>query len=388
MAISTPGSHEFVRGARGAPDESYVEGEVDTDVEDGDTTMNTTMNTSTSRSVLDESSFVDNSFLNTINDKNPNYVGTKGVQKLVTKKVTKLSELENLGPSSDSESVTSESESEAEAGGGLRRSRRATKGRRFAFWKGERPLYEQGTLVGLLQADPTPAKKTAKRGREDKRDNKRKYKTSSTDHDRDSYSDELPPLPPSKLPKDLKYIPRTDVDRLAVWDEVLETSYEMKVVVKAESLLPASALPRTAQRPPGKDKVGYAAHSFNVPEIPGVMSGWISGFVDLPPEAIKDAEGVGKYAQVFFVASCQEDAVELGIADPSVDTWTSQNAQRVILRKGDSFFIPPGNIYRLENHSTEASCMLYWTIIKPVEIQGGGGTASSEGNMARKEIEA
>ena len=43
---------------------------------------------------------------------------------------------------------------------------------------------------------------------------------------------------------------------------------------------------------------------------------------------------------------------------------------------------------RLENHSTEASCMLYWTIIKPVEIQGGGGTASSEGNMARKEIEA
>lgn len=39
----------------------------------------------------------------------------------------------------------------------------------------------------------------------------------------------------------------------------------------------------------------------------------------------------------------------------------------MLLRKGDSFFIPPGNIYRLENHSNTKSAMLYWTIIKPVE---------------------
>ena len=62
-------------------------------------------------------------------------------------------------------------------------------------------------------------------------------------------------------------------------------------------ILYRSALPKTAKRAKGKDRVGYAAHSFNIPEIPGTMSGWISGFVDLPPEAIKDAEGVGKYAQ-------------------------------------------------------------------------------------------
>jgi len=50
-----------------------------------------------------------------------------------------------------------------------------------------------------------------------------------------------------------------------------------KIFCPAESLQPATALPRTAQRPAGKDKVGYAAHSFNVPEVPGKMSGWISG---------------------------------------------------------------------------------------------------------------
>jgi len=30
------------------------------------------------------------------------------------------------------------------------------------------------------------------------------------------------------------------------------------------------------------------------------------GFVELPPEAIKDAEGVGQFAQVFFVSDCQD----------------------------------------------------------------------------------
>ena len=42
----------------------------------------------------------------------------------------------------------------------------------------------------------------------------------------------------------------------------------------------------SAERPPGKDKAALAAQSFNVPEVPGKMSGWISGFVELPPEVI------------------------------------------------------------------------------------------------------
>lgn len=91
------------------------------------------------------------------------------------------------------------------------------------------------------------------------------------------------------------------------------------------------------------------------------------GYVDLPPEAIKDAEGVGKYTQLFFVSDCQDGALELGLAHPDLDAWEDSTAQRMLLKKGDQFYVPPGNIYRLENHSTAKSAMLFWTIIKPIE---------------------
>ena len=55
------------------------------------------------------------------------------------------------------------------------------------------------------------------------------------------------------------------------------------------------------------------------------------------------------------------------MADPKEEEWRDDLAQRVLLRQGDQFFLPPGNIYRLENHSAVKSCMLFWTIIKPLE---------------------
>ena len=39
------------------------------------------------------------------------------------------------------------------------------------------------------------------------------------------------------------------------------------------------------------------------------------------------------------------------MADPREEEWRDDLAQRVLLRQGDFFFVPPGNIYRLENHS-------------------------------------
>ena len=38
--------------------------------------------------------------------------------------------------------------------------------------------------------------------------------------------------------------------------------------------------------------------------------------------------------------------VELGLADPSEGEWIDDRAQRILLKKGDSFYVPPGNIYR------------------------------------------
>jgi len=39
-------------------------------------------------------------------------------------------------------------------------------------------------------------------------------------------------------------------------------------------------------------------------------------------------------------------AVEVAIADPSNEVWVAESAQRILLKTGDSFFVPPGNIYR------------------------------------------
>ena len=117
----------------------------------------------------------------------------------------------------------------------------------------------------------------------------------------DDYEEEMEVVLPAGVP----FLSREVGDELSVWDDPSDSAKTIKMICHGESLQPASALPITAQRPAGKDKVGFAAQSFNIPEIPGVMSGWISGFVELPAGAIKDAEGVGECSQVFFIATCQ-----------------------------------------------------------------------------------
>ena len=102
-----------------------------------------------------------------------------------------------------------------------------------------------------------------------------------------------------------------------------------------------------------------------------------TGIMELLPQAIKDAEGVGKYMQIFFVAKCQDGGLELGIADPNESEYISRTAQRVLLHEGDCFHIPPGNIYRLENHSAAITAKLHWTIIKPMEMVVEGGEDDS-----------
>lgn len=109
------------------------------------------------------------------------------------------------------------------------------------------------------------------------------------------------------------------------------------------------------------------------------MSSWMSGQVVLPPRGIKDAEIVGECCQLFIVGDCQDNSgslivnkfipfvVELGLANPKEDVWVDEIAQRILLKKGDSFYVPPGNIYRLENHSHEKSCLIYYTIIRPID---------------------
>lgn len=72
----------------------------------------------------------------------------------------------------------------------------------------------------------------------------------------------------------------------------------------------------------------------------------MSGIVEFPPGAMKDAEGVGECLQVFYVSDCQDLAFEFGIADPDQPEWNDATATRQLLKKGDFFYVPPGNIYR------------------------------------------
>ncbi len=132
-------------------------------------------------------------------------------------------------------------------------------------------------------------------------------------------------------------------------------------------------LPPT-KRSNGESKVfGLAAQAFNVAADPSTgLPGYITGNLVLPPKGLKDAEGVGTCAQVFTIGDCQPKSVEVALADPEVNggKFEPKSAQRRLFSAGEMFHVPPGNIYRIENHSKKVACALYWTIIKPFKPMG------------------
>jgi quercetin dioxygenase-like cupin family protein len=45
--------------------------------------------------------------------------------------------------------------------------------------------------------------------------------------------------------------------------------------------------------------------------------------------------------------------VEFGFGDPDDEgEYNEAHAQRILLKKGDSFFVPPGNVYRYDTAVT------------------------------------
>jgi hypothetical protein len=116
MAISTPGSHDFARG-RALPDESFVNDDDEDDDEEEDTDG-------------EGDSGIDASF------------------------IAKLTSKKRKGGRDDDD----DDDDEDEFGNKVRRSKRATKGKKLEFWKGERVVYDRGQMIGVLTANPTPAK--------------------------------------------------------------------------------------------------------------------------------------------------------------------------------------------------------------------------------------
>jgi len=260
-------------------------------------------------------------------------------------------------------SVT-DSEESPELDDGVRRSKRL----RFAplkFWKNEKMVvkpdlevddedalpYAGGEnitltkVVGVLHAVESPKKKRRKPG-----------------NPTGIRSRKAQPFDPEKLPEGVTY---SDADKAVVWDEG-EGEYKNTKIISYTSDMNATALPITADREPGKDVVGMAAQAFNINQATEDVPGWISGHVILPPEGIKDAEGVGMCSQVFFVSECQPKAFEVAIGAPEETTFNPDTAQRFLLSAGDFFHVPPNNIYRVENHSETHECKLFWAIIRPM----------------------
>ncbi|GMI39287.1 hypothetical protein TeGR_g1023 [Tetraparma gracilis] len=112
-------------------------------------------------------------------------------------------------------------------------------------------------------------------------------------------------------------------DKAVVWDEQAG-EYKNSKIISFNSTMQTTALPITADREPGKDVVGLAAQAFNVPQATDDVPGWISGHVTLPPEGIKDAEGVGMCSQVFFVGECQPKSFEVAIGAPEESTFNPE----------------------------------------------------------------
>lgn len=144
----------------------------------------------------------------------------------------------------------------------------------------------------------------------------------------------------------------------------------MVEVVCYHSRLHARKLPLKDGRTKAEGNVvGLAAQAFNDPQAPDSdYVGYIMGSLTLPPKGIKDAESVGFCAQTFTIVRGQPGAIEVSYADPDEDdqgAWKAESANRFLLGPGDMFRVPPGNCYRLQNHSRSKECLMTWTIIRP-----------------------
>jgi hypothetical protein len=79
------------------------------------------------------------------------------------------------------------------------------------------------------------------------------------------------------VPSSNKYVDRSDNSKFIVWNEYERSETMMQVVRTTEFSQPTMQLQKGVMRPPERDQVGFACHVFNVDEVPGTISGWLSG---------------------------------------------------------------------------------------------------------------
>ncbi len=159
-------------------------------------------------------------------------------------------------------------------------------------------------MVGFLQSDPTPKK--PKRKVTITQQQKKVY--NNNENENNNVKNNEVKEKPIIIPKGRKILDRSKVHNLNVWDDINEDISETTVVAFHEKLRTMD-LPAGPNRPADKKNlVAKAAQCFNIKHDPSFMSSWIAGFVELPPQSIKDPECIGDCSQVFFVADCQDNS--------------------------------------------------------------------------------
>jgi len=264
--------------------------------------------------------------------------------------------------------------------GNVRRSRR----RRFPpvqFWKNEKIIYEANNATGrmakiygdmpmvkgILKAEPTPYKKRKQRPLVHDGDDSDGADVSITaaKTNAKSKSGEEKDFDSTKLRKKYNY---EDGESAPIWLEA-EGKAGIEKILCYRKKIKLHDLPLVKKRKRGESGiVAKASQTFNV-AAQGNMPGFISGCMELPPQAIKDEESVGPCVQIFNVGNCQAKSLELAIADPEENegNFDAATARRFLLSSGDVFHIPAGNVYRLQNHSKQIECNLSWTIMRPAQ---------------------
>lgn len=116
--------------------------------------------------------------------------------------------------------------------------------------------------------------------------------------------------------------------------------------------------------------VGKSVISFEMPNTANPdFPMYHVGHLLIPPKGIKDSEYAGMCAKVFTVVKGQAKSIEVSFGNPNhndtTGTWDPRNTERFLLAPGDNLLVPPGNSYRLQNHSITTECLLSWTIIRP-----------------------
>lgn len=95
--------------------------------------------------------------------------------------------------------------------------------------------------------------------------------------------------------------------------------------------------------------------SISIPGLSGIHPGTTTTCLILPPgEAIIPKQYMGEQLYLFAVVACQKKSLRLAIVDP---------AQHYFLSRGDTFHVPQGNMYELQNHSESSPCVLSVTVV-------------------------